>query len=191
MDVRGSWKPFEASGLYEADPLAFAWRARLKMLPGVWILAEDGHRQGVGWGGARLWGVLSMGRRTDPEVLKTQLVRNLAELAWLPALALADPALKWSDAGANAFEVACTSGGQEGNVRFELSQQGDIVVAHSPARPFDEAGGYAEAPWRYDFSHHRQLGGVRLPVEGVATYEKPDGPWQYMKVTVIAAQIVP
>ena len=93
MDVRDRWTEFKAAGVYSANPLHFDWKARLNMLPGVWIMAEDGHKAGAGWGGARLWGLFSMGRRTDPEVLKTQVVRNLAELAWLPTLALAETGL--------------------------------------------------------------------------------------------------
>ena len=96
MDIRGTWTPFTASGVYSAPPLSFNWRARLRPLPGVRIVAEDGHLDGQGWGGAKLWGVIPMCKRTDPQVLASQLVRNLAELAWVPSLALADPSLVWA-----------------------------------------------------------------------------------------------
>ena len=82
MEIRGKWTPFKASGVYKASPLSFNWRARFQMLPGVWIVAEDGHLGGQGWGSARLWGIIPMGKRTDPEVLITQLVRNLGELVF-------------------------------------------------------------------------------------------------------------
>ena len=61
MEIRGRWTPFEASGVYRAAPLSFSWRARLRMLPGVWIVGEDGHRAGEGWGSARLWGTIPIG----------------------------------------------------------------------------------------------------------------------------------
>jgi hypothetical protein len=184
MEIRGRWTEFTAVGLYSANPLAFEWKARLKMLPGVWIVAEDGHEKGAGWGGARLWGILSMGRRTDPEVLKSQLVRNLAELAWFPALALVETGLEWTAAGPNAFEVKRASGGQEAIVRFELNEQADVIRAHSPSRPYDVPDGFVDAPWRYDFGDHREFDGVRIPAEATATFEKPDGPWQYLRIKI-------
>jgi hypothetical protein len=181
MEIRGQWTPFTAVGTYKASPLSFEWRARLQMIPGVWIVAEDGHRDGQGWGGARLWGIIPMGKRTDPEVLATQLVRNLGELAMLPSFALSDPALAWSEAGEGAFEVRYSVGGQEAVVRFEIDGQGDVVRAFSPSRPYDVPGGYAEASWYYAFSEHRDFGGVWIPAVAVATYEKEDGAWEYLR----------
>ena len=181
MEIRGGWTPFKATGVYKAPPLSFNWRARFRMLPGVWIVAEDGHQGGQGWGRARLWGLVPMGERTDPEVLKTQLVRNLGELVWLPAFVLADPSLTWSGSGESAFEVRSNAGDGEAIVRFEMNEGGDVIRAHSPARPYDIAGGYAEAPWTYEFSEHQDLGGTRVPVVAVASFEKSDGPSEYFR----------
>jgi hypothetical protein len=155
------------------------------MLPGVWIVAEDGHNEGQGWGGAKLWGLLPMGKRTDPEVLTTQIVRNLGELAWIPTLALADSTLEWNDAGENVFEVRSTAGDQKITVRFDIDEQGDVIRAFSPSRPYDVPDGYAEAPWRYEFGDHRDFGGVRIPASAVATYDKNDGAWEYFRGTVV------
>ena len=181
MDIRGTWTPFQASGVYKAPPLSFNWRARFRMLPGVWIVAEDGHLDGQGWGSSRLWGIIPMGKHTDPEVLTTQLVRNLGELAWLPSFVLADSTLTWADAGETAFEVRNSAGDQEVMVRFELNEQDDVIRASSPARPYDVPGGYAEAPWRYEFSDHREFGRVRIPATGVASFEKGDKAGEYFR----------
>jgi hypothetical protein len=181
MELRGNWTPFTASGVYRAFPLSFNWRARFRVLPGVWIVAEDGHLEGQGWGSAKLWGVIPMGKRTDPEVLLTQLVRNLAEFAWLPAFVLADTTLKWSDAGETAFEVRTNAGDREVMVRFEVDDEGDVTRAYSPFRPYDVPGGYAEAPWQYDFSDHRDFEGVRIPARGVASFDKPGGLQEYFR----------
>jgi hypothetical protein len=186
MEIRGRWTSFTSSGLYEASPLSFNWQARLKMLPGVWIKAEDGHREGQGWGGAQLWGFIPMGKRTDSEVLISQVVRNVGELAFLPPFALTDAALRWADAGPNAFEVRMQAADREVKVRFELNEQGDIIRASSPARPYDVPDGYAEAPWRYEFSDHRDFNGVRLPTVAVARFEKEDGPWEYFRGRIIS-----
>lgn len=191
MEIRGTWTPFEASGVYTVSPLSFDWRARFRMLPGVWIIAEDGHQNGQGWGGSRLWGLIPMGRRTDPEVLTTQLIRNLGELAWLPSFALADSTLTWSDAGETGFEVHTSAGEQQVLVRFEINAQGDVIRAYSPARPYDVPGGYATAPWYYEFSDHREFGGVRVPAAAIATFEKEDGKWEYFRGRITSMSMSP
>jgi hypothetical protein len=189
MEIQGRWTPFNAIGVYRVSPLSFNWQARFRVLPGVWIVAEDGHSDGQGWGSARLWGVIPMGKRTDPEVLTTQLVRNLAELAWLPSFALAEPALTWTATGETAFEVRGSAGDQEVMVRFKINDQGDVIQAYSPARPYDVPGGYAEAPWTYEFSDHREFGGVRIPAAAVATFEKSDGPREYFRGSIASVTL--
>jgi len=181
MEIRGKWTPFRAEGIYKGAPLSFNWKARLRMLPGVWIIAEDGHSTGDGWGGARMWGLLPMGRRTGPEVLTVQLIRNIGELAWFPELALSSPELTWSEASEDAFEIRSHAGEREVIVRFNVNDQGDILRAFSPSRPYDIPDGYAESPWHCEFSDHRKFGEIRIPATAVATYEKEDGTWEYFR----------
>ena len=190
MDIRGKWTPFKASGVYKASPLSFNWQARFRMLPGIWIVAEDGYLGDQGWGSAHLWGNIPMGKRTDTQVLTSQLVRNLGELPWLPSFALADTGLTWIDTGETTFEVHSQAGDQEVMVRFEVNDQGDVIRAYSPSRPYDVPGGYAEAPWYYKFSEHRDFGGVRIPAAAIATFEKNDAPWEYFRVRVISVTFV-
>jgi hypothetical protein len=185
LEIRGKWTPFRAKGAYKAPPLSFNWQARLRMLPGVWIVAEDGYRGGQSWGGAKLWGIVPMSKRTDPEVLTTQVVRNLGELPWLPSLALSDSTLEWNDAGDSVFEIRCAAGDEEIIVRFDIDEQGDVIRAFSPSRPYDIPEGCAEAPWNYAFGGHREFGGVRIPASAVATYDKEDGAWEYFRGRVV------
>ncbi|MGB3717317.1 MAG: DUF6544 family protein [Candidatus Promineifilaceae bacterium] len=185
MEIRGKLTRFRAKGVCKAPPLSFNWQARLQMLPGVWIVAEDGHSEGQGWGGAKLWGILPMGKRTDPEVLTTQVVRNLGELPWLPSLVLSDSTLEWNDVRENVFEVRHTAGDQEVMIRFDVDEHGDVIRAFSPSRPYETTDGYAESPWRCEFSDHREFGGVRIPAAAVATYDKEDGAWEYFRGTIV------
>ncbi len=188
LESDGRWLAFHSEATYRAAPLAFEWRARLRIMLGVWVIATDGHADGAGWGGAKLWGFKSMGQRSGPEVLAMQLVRNLAELVWFPDLALADPAIGWVEAGADAFELRSDAPGREVTVRFDIDELGDVVRASSPARPIDVPDGFEDAPWRYDLADHRDLDGVRAPASVVATYDVPDDPWEYFRAEVVEVQ---
>lgn len=185
LESNDRWLRFRATGTYRARPLAFEWRARLGIMPGMWAIATDGHDGEDGWGGAKLWGLFGIGGRRGPEVQEVQLIRNLAELAWMPDLALADPALRWVEAGDDAFEVHAAATTRAVAVRFEVDPGGNIVRASCEARPYDVPDGYEDAPWRYELGGHRQFGPIRAPASVVATYELPDGPWEYFRAEVV------
>lgn len=191
MDADGRWVTFTATGTYEAKPLSYDWRARLKVMTLLWVLAKDGYRDDEGWGGAWIYGIKSAGKRSGPDVLAMQMIRNLAELVRVPDLARDEPSLEWKDAGKNAFEIGRDAAGRKVSVRFELDDLGDVVHASS-TRPHDVPEGYADAPWRCDFAEPREFDGVRVPAAMTATYDFDDGPWEYFRseVTSIDRQTV-
>lgn len=183
MDVRGKWTPFTAKTVYQVHPFAFIWKARFPMLPGVWIVAEDGHDSEQGWGEAKLWDLVPMGGRKTPEVFAMQRVRSLAELPWTPQFALAIPNLEWADIGDTAFEVRTVARTRELAVCFELDGNGDVIRASSK-RYYDVPDGFVQAPWHYEFSDHRDYDGIRIPASAVATYEKSEEPWTYWRGSI-------
>ena len=183
LESNERWLAFRSEATYRPNPLAFEWRARLKIMFGMWALATDGHADGDGWGGAKLWGLKSIGGKSGPEVHATQLIRNIAELVWMPDTALADPSLRWGG-GSDTFEIRADAADREVLVRFDVDEAGDITRAHSPARPYDVPGGFEDAPWRYDLTDHEEIDGVRVPASVVATYLLPDEPWEYLRAEV-------
>ncbi|MFV2062131.1 MAG: DUF6544 family protein [Chloroflexota bacterium] len=191
MDADGKWLSFTATGTLEARPLLYDWRARLRLRLGVWMLAKDGYSGDEGWTGAWLYGIKSLGQRSGPGVLLMQVIRNLAELAWVPDLAKGEPSLEWVDTGQDAFEIRTRAGKRKVAVRFDVDAHGDIIRASSPSRPYASPDGPAEAPWRCDFAEPREFGGVRIPSTVVATYERGDGPWEYFRgeVTSVDRQL--
>lgn len=184
MDIRNGWTPFTASGIYYGFPLSFQWQARFQMGTGFWFLAEDGHKEGKGWGGAKLWGLISLGKRNDSEVYSSQIVRNIGELPWLPGLALTDSNLIWNNLNETTFEVRHIIEDDEITVRFELNDKDDVIRTYSPSRVYDVPRGYEEAPWYYEFSDHQEFDGVWIPGTAVGTFEKRTGPWEYMRVKI-------
>jgi hypothetical protein len=190
MAVRGKWIPFKAEGIYRAPPLSFIWRAKLRLNAAVWIIAEDGHDGTTGWGGAKLWGLLPMGSRRDPDVFRSQLVRNLGELPLLPPFLLSDPGLSLSGTGGDSFEVRAGTGDRQAVVRFELDDSGSITQARSPARLYDVPGGYEASPWRIQYGEHRRFDQVQIPTTAVATFEKKDGPDEYLRTRITSLALL-
>ena len=92
-----------------------------------------------------------------------------------------NPDLEWINLNETSFEVRCAAGEKEAIVQFEINDQGDIVKAFSPARPYDVPGGYAEAPWYYEFSDHLEFRGMLIPAAAVAMFDKGGTPWKYFQ----------
>jgi hypothetical protein len=190
INSRGNWIPFTAKTHYTRGPFTYVWQARIQVMPFMWVIAEDGHDGKTGWGGLKLWGILPMGSRKEPEVYTMQLVRSLGELPWTPGFVLAMPKLTWDNTSDTTFEVRTDAGNQAISVSFELNGEDEIVRA-SGLRYYDVPGGFVEAPWRYDFSDHRDFDGVRIPASAVATYLKSDGQWEYWrgKITSVVSEL--
>ena len=180
MDIRGKWMPFTAQTATQAQPFSFVWQARFKVMPGVWIKAEDGHNSEKGWGGAKLWSIIPMGGRDSLEVFKMQLVRSLAELPWNPQFALAIPNLQWQDIDEKTFNVQLKLTDGAVSVSFELNEHDDVIRTFGK-RYYDVPDGFVEADWHYIFSDHRDFEGVRIPASAVATYNKSEGSWEYWR----------
>jgi hypothetical protein len=180
MDIRGKWMSFTAKTLYQPQPFTFVWKAQFTLLPGVWLTAEDGHDSENGWGGAKLWGIIPMGGRSTPEVFAMQVVRSLAELPWNPQFALTVPNLEWHDTSDMTFQVQAVLGDQRASVGFELNGDDEITRAFG-RRHYDVPDGFVEAEWQYEFSDYREFGEVCIPASAVASYDKPEGVWEYWR----------
>jgi len=185
FEMRGRWIPWTAAETFTVDRLGFEWVARMRMAGVIWLKVTDGHRDGEAWGTGHLWGWLRMLRREGPTVLKSQIIRNLAELAWVPQAALANPDLRWREVGPDAFEVE--GGGHR--VRFEVNDSGDVIRAAAPARPRElDKGEFTEDPFRIDYSDHAVKQGVRIPRRAEASFDLEEGPWEYLRMQVKALE---
>jgi hypothetical protein len=180
MDVRGRWTSFTATTTYESQPFSFRWQARLKVMPVVWVSAEDWHDATSGGGSARMWGFIPMGGRQDGEAFLMQVVRNLAELPWKPAFTLSMPELTWQDTGDSAFEVSLEVSNQVARVNFQMNEQDEVIQASS-RRHYDVPDGYVEVPWQIAYADYQPFDGVLLPTRAEAAYHLENGSWTYWR----------
>jgi hypothetical protein len=97
---------WEGHQSFATDGLGFRWQARLWLARLAWVDAEDRLDVDGGYGGARQFGVIPVGSARGPEVTRSQLVRNLAELAVAPLAASRARGPVWSADGDDAFTLA-------------------------------------------------------------------------------------
>ena len=183
----GRWMDWEGHQSIEPDGLGFRWQARLRLARLAWVDAEDRLDVAGGYGGARLFGVIPVGSARGPEVTRSQLVRNLAELAFAPLAASRARGLVWSADGEDAFTVAALGIDFDAIVRLTVDGAGDVRSAWSPDRPRDHGrAGYLHEPYRLEFERHSRLSsGERIPLRASGTFETADGDWPYWRFEVL------
>lgn len=140
----------------------FEWRASTGPLSAVTVidkLAKDETCSEV-----RICGLLrfASSARNDPAVIKSQIMRYLAELPWAPDAILLNRMLKWT-ADNQTVVVSADSRAGPCSVNFSLDPQGRIASISAADRPRIEEGRFVERPWRGMFADYRRHCGRWLP----------------------------
>jgi hypothetical protein len=187
----GRWLPFTAVEEFAVEDVAFSWRARFPIAPLVWLRVVDRYAAGEGLLEARLWGLLRVMRACGQEASEGEVLRYLAELAWVPQAMLANRRLEWRELDARAVEVATRVGSARVTVRLEFDATGDIVGTWCDARPYLEGKTSVPRPWAGRFSDYAVVGGIRIPTRGEVRWELPDGPFTYWRGTITSIELDP
>jgi Family of unknown function (DUF6544) len=172
----------------DAGRVAFRWRARFgagRLRP---LVVTDAYEDGAGRLEGRVAGV-RLFRATGPDVDRGQVMRYLAELAWLPDAGRANPEVARSDLGPTSAEVSAAVADGRASVRLGL-RGGDVVSASAPDRPREDGGRAVPTPWRGSFSDHGDLGGIRVPRRAEAAWELPEGPFTYWRAEVTDLEVI-
>jgi hypothetical protein len=108
-NLRGSWQPFTAEQVISIHRPGFAWLARMSAAPLASARILDCYVDGEGLLEARLFGSLRLARAAGPQAAKAELMRYLAELAWVPHAMLHNPQLSWREIDATTVEASAES----------------------------------------------------------------------------------
>jgi hypothetical protein len=185
----GRWLDFEAEQEVRVDRVEFAWRARVSFAPLVVIRALDWYREGEGGLEARLFGLIPVARASGPETARSEAMRYLAELPWVPHAILGNGELEWRELDPGSVEVATPVGLGRPAVTLHFDEAGHIVRASAHDRPSQEGKRLVERPWFGDFGDYRELAGVRVPTAAEVAWELPDGPFTYFKGRLTSLEV--
>ena len=160
-----SWMGFTATQTISTRASEFDWRA--KFGPFGMISARDALEQGEGRLDITAFGIIPIAH-ADPTsaLVRGELMRYLAELAWAPEAILHNATLRWRQNGPDTLAVSAGSGETASEVMLALDSDGRIAGAFAPDRPRSVAGLYRPTPWRARFFDYRPHEGRWLPFAG-------------------------
>jgi hypothetical protein len=165
-----SWTPFTASQTISTQTCAFDWLARAG--PFGLVTARDALADGEGRLDVTALGFISIARADHTAALvRGELMRYLAELAWAPDAILHNAELRWREDGPDTLAVSAGSGDTASEVLLSLDGDGRIAGGFAPNRPRSATPPILPTPWRGRFSDYRQHEGRWLPFAGEVAWE--------------------
>jgi len=164
------WMPFSARQTIAIRECAFEWRARAGPLGMVSVC--DALKDGEGRLDVLALGIVPISRAERSSALvRGELMRYLAELAWAPDAILLNTELRWREDGPDDLAVSAGTGETMAEVVLSLDSQGRIAGAFAPDRPRSATAPFLPTPWRGRFSDFRRHDDTWLPFAGEVGWE--------------------
>lgn len=170
-DLRAdSWMAFTATQSIATGRCEFDWRARAG--PFGLICGRDALVDGEGRFDITALGIIPIARAAHTAALvRGELMRYLAEIAWAPHAILHNHALGWRVIDAVTLAVSAGEGDTRCEVTLSLDGEGRIAGGFAPDRPRNATMPILPTPWRGQFSDYRCHNGVWLPFSGEVAWE--------------------
>jgi hypothetical protein len=165
-----SWMAFTAAQTTSTRACEFDWRA--KAGPLGMISARDALEHGEGCFDITALGLIPIARAEHtPTLVRGELMRYLAELAWAPAAIFLNTTLRWREDGPDTLAVSAGAGETASEVFLSLDSDGRIAGGFAPDRPRSAKAPFLLTPWRGRFSDYRLHKGMWLPFVGEVAWE--------------------
>lgn len=173
-----AWMPFTATQTISTRQCAFDWRARAG--PFGAVTARDALQDGEGRLDVTALGFIPLARAEHTAALvRGELMRYLAELAWAPDAILTNSELRWREDRPDALSVSAGSGETACEVLLSLDSEGRIAGGFATDRPRSATAPFLPTPWRGRFSDYRRHDGRWIPFAGEVAWEIDGGPCVY------------
>jgi len=164
------WMAFTADQTISTHACEFDWRA--KAGPFGLISGRDALVGGEGQFDILALGMFPLARAEHtPALVRGELMRYLAEIAWAPAAILLNRSLRWRTDGPDTLSVSSGTGDTAAEVFLTLDSNGRIASGFAPDRPRSATAPTLPTPWRGRFSDYRLQSDVWLPFAGEVAWE--------------------
>ncbi len=179
------WKPFTSRQVVVINRPGFVWDGRIAMAPGIAARVHDAYVAGEGRLHATAAGLVTLADlRGTPEVDRGELMRSLAEAAWLPTALLPSQGVRWAPVDDTRADATLRDGNTEVTLRFAFGPDGLIRTVRSESRGREVNGRFVPTPWEGRWSNVQPRGGMRIPIDGEVAWLLDGGELPYWRGTI-------
>jgi len=164
------WMTFSATQTMSSRTCGFDWLARTGPLGMMHV--RDAFSNGEGRLTVKAFGLIPIMRApASTQLARGELMRYLAELAWVPDAILLNTELRWRQDGPDTLAVSAGIGERAAEVVLTLDSDGRIAGGFAPDRGRSVKPPYLLTPWRGRFSDYRRHQDTWLPFAGEVGWE--------------------
>ena len=160
-DLQKDWLAIEGEQYIAAEPAGFIWQGTTR-----WFVARDAYEAGRGSLRVRLLGAVPVVNGHGPHYDEGELLRWLAESAWLPTALLPGAGIAWTAVDEHSARLTFTQNGQSVTCLMRFNERDEIEACEAP-RYIDDT---TQRPWRCHYAQYRRWYGVLIPTVGEAAW---------------------
>ena len=180
-ETRPDWRRFSSTQLATTRRPGFVWDARIWMAPAVQVFVHDAYIAGAGLLHAEVMGLVSVADLRDTvDLARGELLRYLAEALWYPPALLPSQGVAWSALDDASARATLRDGGTTVSLDVHFTDEG-LIDAFSTTRPRTVNGGVVDAPWGGRMWGYAPRDGMRIPLDGEASWLQPGGAYPYWR----------
>lgn len=191
-EAQPNWKPFTSEQRIVAAAPArpgFVWNARIAFVPGLAVRVHDAYVAGAGRLRAAVAGLFTVADLpSSPELAEGELMRYLAEAAWVPTALLPSQGVRWDAVDERSARATLVDGSTRVTLTFTFGADAFIESVRAEARGRTVAGRTVPTPWEGRWSDVQPQGGMRVPMSGEVAWLTPEGRRVYWRGTITSAR---
>ncbi len=184
------WMPFVAVEITDTGTSAFRWEARIGSGAFTRTSVTDAYEHGHGRLVVSLGGLVPIKKLVGPEFDIGELQRYLGAICWLAPVASNHESLEWEAAGSATLRVRDRLGPRAAWVDFELGPDGRPIACRAE-RPRTAGNRSVMTPWSARASGFELWEGFRVARRLEASWELPEGTFNYYRSDVTSFEAVP
>lgn len=177
------WVAFSAGQTFVPGAPGFVWDARMSMGYGLETLVRDAIVDGAGSMRAKVLGLVTVVDGASTPALSTSaLQRYLGEAVWFPTALLPSQGVRWEGIDDSRARASITAASLSTSLEFRFGPDGLIASVYAAQRTFDDGSNPpALHPWQARNLHYGEFHAMKVPVESVAEWLLPAGPYAYWR----------
>jgi len=188
MKENQGWVPIKAEQYFTTEDPAFIWRAKLKVVPFVWIEARDRYYQGKGNMLVKILSTITVANATGREMDISSLIRFLSETPWFPTALLPSDYIEWEGIDSDSAKAIIKDRGYTASAIFTFNEQGEITKLVSNDRYMEVSGKYFKEQWGGYYKNYQEIDGMKIPIEAEVEWNLSDRDLQYAKLKITDIQ---